>query len=1265
MKKVTLLVLLFATVFFVSSCVLINRRPPTVNIPDQVINEGEVLSINLFDFIEDQKDESLFFVHIEGPGGIQGEKTFNFSPSYDDSGSWKVVVRLRNGKGKFTDVQFFVEVLDVNRSPIISVPNVVTEEGDTVEIDFDDFSSDPDDDDLEFSLLKGEGSLNGSLYEFSPSFGNPGAHEVTVAVIDTKGASDSCDFIIEVKHVNRKPEISIPDQEVNEGDKLLLNLTEFASDPDFDTLSFSLFSEIGILETTKLIIEPNYAQSGSYSVTVGVSDGEAPMEFCTFTLTINDVNREPLADIPDFAVKEGETLYINLLDYCNDPDGDKLTFEKETGVGDLQGSIYSYAPDYGVLKKLHELSSRTDEGARVDQEVMINVSDSKGFIVKGLFTVSVTDANRAPTLNIPDFSIDAGTSLRINLKNYANDADNDGLAFSLIDGVGNIDGSEYTYGSDSEDEGEYEVTAEVKDEKGASGRDTFLITVRGSSKNLFLTLNDRIVHEDQNLTINLIDFTTGGSGNYSYELISGLGKVIGNTYTYSATTSEHGTWMVKIKVSDSSMNEYIDSFLVIVNRYPRFFHMFGRDVNEGYEGEVDLSGYSEDPDGDEMTYSIFGLPGEIEGNYWNRSFGYDDAGEYSGILRVTDSKGAHCDLEITFHVIEYNPPPVMEVPNQKVEENDQLVLNLEEFTFDHEGETFEFSKTQEWNANYLYSYCTLVNGVFTFSPDFEFIRRPYNTGEATPTTNLQFVIRVTDERNSFADYRINVTVENVNRPPTIPEPIFPADGAKGVNTDCQLEWYMQDLDLDITKVSLYFGLQRDNLELLVSSNDLQNFALHSLEIDTTYYWKVVAEDDWGARSESHIWSFTTTSMFVSWQACLGGSSWERHSHSLSTFDGGLLVMGLTDSNDGDVSGNHGETDTWIVKLDSVGNIEWQKCLGGSSFEDPSQLIECYDGGFIVMGCTGSNDGDVSGFHGETDIWIVKLDSVGNIEWQKCLGGSSLEQPKQLIEASDGGVIMLGMTGSNDGDVSGFHGETDIWIVKLDSDGNIEWQNSFGGSSWDDPVGLIQEANGALVLLGNTASNDGDVSGNNGESDIWVLNLDFTGNIVSQKCIGGSSDDWGIQISNSADGGLTVLGGTYSNDGNVSGNNGETDIWLLKLDSTMNIIWQECIGGSSEDWGLQISSVADGGLLLLAGTRSIDGDILVHHGNEDIWLLKLDSFGSIELQTWVGGSSEDVAQQTMQITDESFLIIGETCSNDGDISGNHGQSDILIAEIQKY
>ena len=183
---------------------------------------------------------------------------------------------------------------------------------------------------------------------------------------------------------------------------------------------------------------------------------------------------------------------------------------------------------------------------------------------------------------------------------------------------------------------------------------------------------------------------------------------------------------------------------------------------------------------------------------------------------------------------------------------------------------------------------------------------------------------------------------------------------------------------------------------------------------------------------------------IQWAKCYGGSEYDAALSIQQTTDGGYIVAGLSLSNDNDVSGNHGGEDYWIVKLTSTGSIEWQKSLGGSGEDRASSVIQTTDGGYIIAGTSNSNDGDVSGNHGRDDYWIVKLSSTGILEWQKSLGGSGDDDANSIQQTTDGGYIIAGGSNSNDGDVSGNHGSDDYWIVKLAPSGSIEWQKSLGG-----------------------------------------------------------------------------------------------------------------------------------------------------------------------------------------------------------------------------
>jgi hypothetical protein len=289
---------------------------------------------------------------------------------------------------------------------------------------------------------------------------------------------------------------------------------------------------------------------------------------------------------------------------------------------------------------------------------------------------------------------------------------------------------------------------------------------------------------------------------------------------------------------------------------------------------------------------------------------------------------------------------------------------------------------------------------------------------------------------------------------------------------------------------------------------------------------------------------------IIWQRTLGGSDWDGATSIIESSDGSYVVAGYAWSNDGDVSGNHGRYDFWVVKLNSSdGSIIWQRTLGGSGFDEANSIIESSDGSYVVAGLTASNDGDVSGNHGWGDFWVVKLrPSDGSIIWQRTLGGSSYDEAYSIIESSDGSYVVAGFTDSNDGDVSGYHGSGDFWVVKLrPSDGSIIWQKTLGGSRWDEGYSITQSSDGSYVVAGLTASNDGDVSANHGLSDYWVVKLrPDDGSIIWQKTLGGSGEDKAYSITQSSDGSYVVAGWASSNDGDVSGNHGSADYWVVKL-----------------------------------------------------------------------------------------------------------------------
>jgi hypothetical protein len=404
---------------------------------------------------------------------------------------------------------------------------------------------------------------------------------------------------------------------------------------------------------------------------------------------------------------------------------------------------------------------------------------------------------------------------------------------------------------------------------------------------------------------------------------------------------------------------------------------------------------------------------------------------------------------------------------------------------------------------------------------------------------------------------------------------------------------------------------------------------------------------------------------IQWQKCLGGTSYDEAHSVQQTADGGYIVAGFTQSNNGDVTGNHGGYDYWVVKLNSNGNVQWQKCLGGTGDDHSSSVQQTTDGGYIVAGRTGSNDGDATGNHGDWDYWVVKLDSSGNIQWQKCLGGTGSDFASSIQQTTDGGYIVAGYTYSNEGDVTGNHGYSDYWVVKLNSSGNVQWQKCLGGTGDDFASSVQQTTDGGYIVAGQTGSNDGDVTGNHGYGDCWVVKLDSSGNILWQKCLGGTSVEWAFSIQQTTDGGYIAAGRTGSNDGDVTGNHGYWDYWVVKLDSSGNILWQKCLGGTIDESASSIQQTADGGFIVTGIDLSNNGDVTGHHGFYDCWVVKLDGSGNIQWQKCLGGIGDDAATDVQETTDGGYIVAGATASNDGDVTGNHGASDCWIVKLAPY
>lgn len=399
---------------------------------------------------------------------------------------------------------------------------------------------------------------------------------------------------------------------------------------------------------------------------------------------------------------------------------------------------------------------------------------------------------------------------------------------------------------------------------------------------------------------------------------------------------------------------------------------------------------------------------------------------------------------------------------------------------------------------------------------------------------------------------------------------------------------------------------------------------------------------------------------IEWQKTFGGTGGDAGRSIVQTDDGGYAIAGFSYSNDLDITNNHGQNDLWLIKLDASGTIQWQKAIGGTAFDSEGYLTQTQDGGFVIGGISNSNDFDAVGNHGDWDILVAKTDASGNLQWSKSLGGSGQDFIGDVIQTSDGGFAVGGNTRSNNGDVTSNHGSSDQWLVKLSAAGAIEWQKTYGGTGQDFIASLAQTPDGGFITGGSTMSNNGDVTSNMGSHDIWVTKLDSTGAIQWQSTYGGTASDYCDKIL-ITDGGYILSGATYSNNGMVSGNHGGCDVWVVALDSAGALLWQKTFGGTGTE---DLTSIAatEGGYIITSSSTSANGDLASSHGSYDCWFFKIDNAGTLLWQDNFGGSQLEVPYQVLATDDGGFAFVAETGSSDVDITSNHGASDIWFVKF---
>jgi hypothetical protein len=416
---------------------------------------------------------------------------------------------------------------------------------------------------------------------------------------------------------------------------------------------------------------------------------------------------------------------------------------------------------------------------------------------------------------------------------------------------------------------------------------------------------------------------------------------------------------------------------------------------------------------------------------------------------------------------------------------------------------------------------------------------------------------------------------------------------------------------------------------------------------------------------------------IEWDKTYGGSGSDTFSSFQQTTDGGFIVLGSSTSGiSGEKTGAlKGDADLWILKLDAAGNKHWDRSIGGNLSVRATTVKQTPDGGYIIGGTTGSGIGGdkTQPSRGEDDYWIVKLDAVGNIKWDRTFGGSGSEWMISLDITQDGGYILGGSSHSNiSGDKSeNSKGSDDYWVVKVDANGNKVWDRTLGGSSLEFMRAIVATRDGGFVIGGYSNSGfEGDkTEGSRGGSDYWIVKLDANGTKLWDKSYGGSGTDLLFALCETSDGQIIVGGDSYSgiNGDKSQAGFGWADYWILKLDANGNKVWDKTVGGTGTEGLACVKQTSDGGYLLSGLSDSgIGGDKTeASQGGFDYWVVKLDNQGNRQWDKTLGGRSSEYSKESLQTTDDGYLLAGYSNSGlGGDKTGySRGDYDFWIVKLK--
>jgi hypothetical protein len=302
---------------------------------------------------------------------------------------------------------------------------------------------------------------------------------------------------------------------------------------------------------------------------------------------------------------------------------------------------------------------------------------------------------------------------------------------------------------------------------------------------------------------------------------------------------------------------------------------------------------------------------------------------------------------------------------------------------------------------------------------------------------------------------------------------------------------------------------------------------------------------------------------------------------------------------------------YLIKTDPKGNIKWEKTFGGKEWDEAYSVQQTKDGGLILAGHTASKGA------GGWDVYLIKTDSNGEKQWEKTYGGEDWDIAYSILQTEDRGFILAGGTASLG--VS----EWNVYLIKTDKEGNKEWEKTYGGKDWDVVFSVQQTRDGGFILAGSTESKGA------GKRDVYLIKTDSKGNLEWQKTYGGKKNDEAYSVQQTRDGGFILAGYTESK------GPGKMGVYLIKTDSRGILEWEKTYGGKEEDRAYSVQQTRDGSFILVGSTQSKGA------GGWDVYLIKTDSNGEKQWEKTYGGEDWDIAYSVQQTQDGGYILGGFT------------------------